>query len=155
LRQVLCCLAVANQLTKDMPMKILIAAAALALLAGPAMAQASPSSGSQHQQTNTASTRSLAAAQKIKSELQNEGFTDVKIVAESFVIQGKSPDGDPVVMTIGPHGMSVFEAMNAKGANSGSATVGSNGSSSGASNGSGSNAQTNPAQTNPKAGSQQ
>lgn len=137
-------------------MKILVAAATLALLTGPAMAQ--PGSGSQHQLTNTAATKSMAAAQKIKSELQNEGFTDVKIVAESFVIQGKSPDGDPVVMTIGPHGMSVFEAMNAKGSNSGSGTVGSNGSSTGAANQSGSSSSSpptsNPSMT-PKTGSQQ
>jgi hypothetical protein len=52
----------------------------------------------------------------------------VKVVAESFVIQAKSKDGDPVLMTIGPHGMSVFEAMNTSGtpgSTSGSATTGS------------------------------
>lgn len=129
-------------------MKILAVAAALALLAGPGVALASPSSGSQNQQTHTASTKNLAAAQKLKKELQNEGFTNVKVVAESFVIQGTSPDGDPVVMTIGPHGMSVFEAMNAQG--SGSGTVGSNSDSSSASKGSDSKMP-----TTPNAGSQQ
>lgn len=65
------------------------------------------------------------AAQKIKKDLENQGFTDVKVVAESFAVQGKSRDGDPVVMTIGQHGMSVFEALNG----TGSGTVGSSGNS--------------------------
>jgi hypothetical protein len=43
-------------------------------------------------------------------------------VAQSFVVQAKSKDGNPVVMTIGPHGMSVFEAMTS---GSSSGTVGS------------------------------
>jgi hypothetical protein len=33
-------------------------------------------------------------------------------VAESFVMQAKSKDGNPVLMTIGPQRMSVFEVMN-------------------------------------------
>jgi hypothetical protein len=117
-----------------MRMKMLLAAASLALLTGPALAQSSPSSQNsqvnQNPQTNAQpSQQGLAAAQKIKQDLQREGFTDVKIVAESFVVQGKSPDGNPVVMTIGPHGMSVFEAMNANRSTSG--TVGSSKNSSG------------------------
>jgi hypothetical protein len=135
-------------------MKMLVAAAAVALLTAPVLAQSSPSSQNseanqspqtmQNQDTNSqanaqSSKHGLMAAQKIKQDLQKEGFTDVKVVAESFVVQGKSPDGDPVVMTIGPHGMSVFEAMNAKGSNSG--TVGSSNESSGSSN---SNSSTNP-----------
>jgi hypothetical protein len=63
-----------------------------------------------------------AAIESIRQDLQNAGFTDVRIVAESFVVQAKSKDGNPVVMTIGPHGMSVFEAMTGS---SNSATVGS------------------------------
>jgi hypothetical protein len=119
-----------------MRMKMFLAAASLALLTGSALAQ-SPSSSqnsqaNQNSQTNTQpSQQGLAAAQKIKQDLQREGFTDVKIVAESFVVQGKSPDGNPVVMTIGPHGMSVFEAMNVNGSSSG--TVGSSKNSSGTS----------------------
>lgn len=132
-------------------MKMFVAAAALALLTAPVLAQSSPSSQdsqanktpqtNQDEQANSqASTQSSKqAALKIKQDLQKEGFTDVNVVAESFVVQGKSPDGDPVVMTIGPHGMSVFEAMNAKGSDSG--TVGSNNGSSGSS---GSNSSTNP-----------
>ena len=129
-------------------MKILLATAVLASLTVPAFAQSSPTTHSQSPQAQqpqtqnqttqnqAGSTQGLVAAQKVKQDLQKAGFSDVKVVAESFVVQGKSPDGDPVVMTIGPHGMSVFEAMNANSSSSG--TVGSNRSPSG-SNGSSSN----------------
>lgn len=103
---------------------LVVGTAMLALLTPSAFAQ-SRSSASQNgpgTQENAAG-QNLAAAQKIKQDLQNAGFTDVKVVAESFVVQGKSKDGDPVLMTIGPHGMSVFEAMNAN--NSSNSTTGS------------------------------
>jgi hypothetical protein len=119
-------------------MKILVTAATLALLATPAFAQST--SGSQNQQANQ-NQQGLVAAQKIKQDLQREGFKDVKIVAESFVVQGKSPEGNPVLMTIGPHGMSVFEAMNSNSSNSG--TVGSSSGSQNGTSGSSSNPSTN------------
>ena len=40
--------------------------------------------------------------QKISQDLQSAGFTDVKVVAELFVVQARSKDGHPVLMTIGP-----------------------------------------------------
>jgi len=101
-------------------MNKLIAAAILVSLTSPALAQSSQNAGSQNPPART-DTQKSAAAQKIKQDLQNSGFTDVNVVAESFVVQAKSPDGDPVVMTIGPHGMSVFEAMKAGSATTGSA----------------------------------
>lgn len=121
-------------------MKMLLAAATFALMTGPVLAQSPQSRPAQQIQQPSAqsSQQGLVAAQKIQQDLQKQGFTDVKVVSESFVVQGKSPDGDPVVMTIGPRGMSVFEAMNANGSNSG--TVGSNSSSS---NNSGSNPPSN------------
>ncbi|WP_425110004.1 hypothetical protein [Bradyrhizobium sp.] len=78
-------------------------------------------------QRSASSDQNLAAAQQIKQDLKTAGFTDVKVVAESFVVQAKTKDGSPVVMTIGPHGMSVFEAMNgtSAAASSGGSTTGS------------------------------
>src|SRR5579872_123686 len=112
-------------------MKYLLAGTLLMVLASPAAAQTmstSPNPGTSNSQQNANSDRNLAAAQKIKQDLQTAGFTDVKVVAESFVVQAKSKDGDPVVMTIGPHGMSVFEAMNSSSSGSSSGTTGSAGS---------------------------
>ncbi|WP_298255067.1 hypothetical protein [Bradyrhizobium sp.] len=110
------------------------AATTFALLAGPALAQSSQNTTAPQTRQNGAQSQSqspqqgLVAAQKIQTDLQKQGFTDVKVVSESFVVQGKSPDGDPIVMTIGARGMSVFEAMNASGSESN--TVGSDNSSS-------------------------
>jgi hypothetical protein len=111
--------------------------AVLALVVSPVFAQ-SPSS--QSNSTTNAQKPSQSApnqsvkngepgsnavtAQKIRQDLQSAGFTDVKVVAESFVVQAKSKDGDPVLMTIGPRGMSVFEAMGT-GSHSTSGTTGS------------------------------
>jgi hypothetical protein len=121
-------------------MKFFVTAAALALLTSTAFAQSSTSPATQNSQAmpnaqssadqnspTNGSPQDFAAAERIKQTLEHEGFTDVKVVARSFVVQGKSPDGDPVVMTIGPHGMSVFEAMNATGSGE---TTGSSGNSS-------------------------
>jgi hypothetical protein len=93
---------------------LLMGAAMLAIFTPCAFAQSQSTvpQSTPPQQQNASSGQNLAAAQKISQDLQNAGFTDVKVVAESFVVQAKSKDGDPVLMTIGPHGMSVFEAMN-------------------------------------------
>ena len=101
---------------------ILAGAAVLALLTTSAFAQSSSTQNQTTAQSSSGSGRNLMAAQKIQQDLQSAGFTDVKIVAESFVVQAKSKDGDPVLMTIGPHGMSVFEAMNGSTSGSGSTT---------------------------------
>src|SRR5438309_1457838 len=119
-------------------MKALLTAVALSTMALSANAFAqSPTShnqpGSQANSSQSTSTQgtatsdqNVAAAQRIRQDLTSAGFTDVKVVAESFVVQAKTKDGNPVLMTIGPHGMSVFEAMNVGGASSNGTTTGSN-----------------------------
>lgn len=99
-----------------MKLILVISAAAAIMLTPAAFAQSSPSNSqstnSQSSPQSANSNQNLTAARQIQQDLTKAGFTDVKVVAESFVVQAKSKDGDPVVMTIGPHGMSVFEAMN-------------------------------------------
>src|SRR4051794_39216049 len=84
----------------------------IALVGQPALAQNNATNSQPTPQASNDSGHNLAAAQKIQQDLKSAGFSDVKVVAESFVVQAKSKDGNPVLMTIGPHGMSVFEAMN-------------------------------------------
>ena len=108
-------------------------------------ADASPSGGQ---------TQDTDAIQKIRHDLEKAGFTDVKVVARSFVVQAKSSDGNPVLMTIGPHGMSVFEAMSGAGSNSWTVGTGS-GSAGSESNPSASPRQTSGASGNQQSGSQQ
>lgn len=118
----------------------LAAATLLAFLGSPALAQttapvnssqmdAASSANDQSSPADAARTNGQAqdtdAIQKIRQDLQKAGFTDVKVVARSFVVQARSSDGNPVLMTIGPHGMSVFEAMSGAGSNSGTVGMGS------------------------------
>ncbi|CCE10518.1 PRC-barrel domain protein precursor (fragment) [Bradyrhizobium sp. STM 3843] len=125
---------------------VLVTACAIAALAvaAPAFAQgtgqpstqgtgqATTGAQSSAQQSGQSATQKLAAAQQIQQDLKNAGFTDVKVVAESFVVQAKTKDGNPILMTIGPHGMSMFEAEQTTGSNSGSASHATTGSSSAA-----------------------
>jgi hypothetical protein len=46
--------------------------------------------------------------------LQKAGFTDVKVLQDSFLVQAKTADGNPILMTIGPHGMSALEVLTQK-----------------------------------------
>jgi hypothetical protein len=107
---------------------LLQAAAILALVTSPAFAQSpgaqSQSAASGKDVQGGASAANVPAVQKIRQNLLDAGFTDVKVMAESFVVKAKSKDGDPVLMTIGPRGMSIFEAVNAgnPGPNSGNTT---------------------------------
>ena len=111
---------------------LFVPALALGLaLSGSAFAQSSGSPGAQPgSQANTSSANqgSPLTAQKLRQDLQNAGFTDVSVVAEAFVVRAKTKDGNPVVMTIGPNGMSAFETITPRGG-----TTGSTGSPSGSS----------------------
>ena len=115
--------------------KLTVATLAASLaLSSVAFAQSS-NSGSPGTGSSGGQQASLATANKIKQDLQNSGFSDVKVVAESFVIQAKTKDGDPVVMTVGPHGMTVFEALGGStSGSSGSGSTSSKGTSSSGSN---------------------
>ena len=90
-----------------------------AMAATPALAQGG-GTNSTSTTPSVANSGQNTAVQKIQDDLKKAGFTDIKVVAESFVVQAKTKDGNPMVMTIGPHGMSVFEAMNATTTGSGS-----------------------------------
>ncbi|UPJ56903.1 hypothetical protein [Bradyrhizobium sp. 192] len=93
-----------------MKTKLLAAFLFAAAASSPVLAQSGANSTAPSQAATSSGQNT--AVQKIQDDLKKAGFTDIKIVAESFVVQAKTKDGDPMVMTIGPHGMSVFEAMN-------------------------------------------
>jgi hypothetical protein len=113
-------------------MRTLLAGTALSLLlTGAALAQGNPSQGSQQatnpsqmsQPSSQAGANGPLTVQKLKSDLQNAGFSDVKIMSEAYLVQAKSKDGNPVVMTIGPHGFSAFEAVQGGGSSAQAATT--------------------------------
>ncbi len=131
---------------------LIVATALLALLGPSAFAQTAGTTNSSQRGTasqsdqtgnsqNGSPAQNSAAVERIRQDLEKAGFTDVKVVARSFVVQAKSKDGSPVVMTIGPHGMSVFEAMRSGGSSSGTVGSGSGGTGSSGSNMGGSTTQ--------------
>jgi len=90
------------------------------VISGASFAQSSsstPQPGSQAatppatQQGSPVSQLALLTPQTLKQDLQNAGFTDVNVTPESFLVQARTKDGHPVVMTIGPHGFTAMEAI--------------------------------------------
>lgn len=89
---------------------IILAAAVTMTLAVPAIAQTnsanqnsnptatSPTSG-QGQNQNTSPT---ALRQQVQQNLSKAGFSDIKIMPESFLVRAKDPNGNPIMMVINP-----------------------------------------------------
>ncbi len=111
--------------------RTLAAIAAASLLATPAFAQSStttsgkassaatePASGGSSAST-TPSADSMQLRQKISSDLEKDGFKNIHVVADSFLVNAENKDGQKVVMIIDPD--SVF-SITQVGQNSGSAT---------------------------------
>lgn len=88
-------------------------------LSGPALAQTQngntqnenaqnqPAGGSMSAQgsNDQSPENTVLSVNKIKQDLQKAGFTDVRILADSFVVQAKDKDGNPTVMTLSPSGV--------------------------------------------------
>jgi hypothetical protein len=107
-----------------MHVRLLVTAAAIVLGIGAANAQSSPSSTSS---TGTAGQQSAQVPQEIKQKLSADGFTNVQVVPGSYLVSAKDKNGDPVMMVIGPHSMTILTEL----PKSNSSTTGSSTSSSG------------------------
>jgi hypothetical protein len=73
--------------------KLLIASIAAASLTVPQLAFAQASPPQQNQQS---------LQSRVKMNLEQAGFTNVQIMASSFLVQAKDKDGNPVMMVINP-----------------------------------------------------
>lgn len=105
--------------------RLLVALAASVALAGTAFAQ-SANTNRQHAAANSQSetaTKPNSVQQgplmrnEIKQDLQKAAFTDIKILADAFVIEAKTKNGNPVVMNVGPGGFSAVEMLKHNSAN--------------------------------------
>jgi glucose/arabinose dehydrogenase len=74
---------------------LLAAGAALALSQAPALAQPATQSAPTPQTAQN-------VQQKVRSDLQNEGFSDIHVMPESFTVRAKDKAGNPVMMVINP-----------------------------------------------------
>jgi hypothetical protein len=91
---------------------VLPAIVAAALFAAPALAQtnSNPETGQKAQTETPSATSSSGAAkhhkhmarEELKQSLEQAGFKDIRITAESYVVHARDKDGSPVVMMISP-----------------------------------------------------
>jgi hypothetical protein len=84
----------------------LVAAAIMTTVSSVALAQAASSSaGSASTPTTTANSQPSGTnlRQQLTNNLQQSGFTSVKVVPDSFLVQAKDKSGNPVTMFIGPN----------------------------------------------------
>ena len=54
--------------------------------------------------------------QQLSDNLKTAGYTDVKIVPEAFIVEATNKAGDPVTMFLTPDSLTVFTAVDPKGA---------------------------------------
>ncbi len=91
----------------------LSALAIVLALSAPTFAQAasqdntqSPASATSQQNSQSAQSRhhesNVLTVNKLKQDLEKAGFTDVKILQDSFVVQAKDKQGNPTVMSSQP-----------------------------------------------------
>ncbi len=118
-----------------MLLRFLTTAAIGAALIGAAHAQSSSSpmsSAAQNSSSAQAAQNVQNVPQEIKQKLSQDGFTNVQVVPGSYLVSAKDKNGDPVMMVIGPHSMTIMSEIPNS---SGSATTGSSSGSSNLSNG--------------------
>ena len=125
--------------------RLIAAMSALILSAGVASAATATSTApanSQNQasaQTNEGSTTKVR--QQLEDNLSKAGFTDIKIMPESFLIRAKDKNGNPMMMVVNPDSMTAVEAVGTNGS-SGKPSSASNNSTSNNAAGSATNSST-------------
>ena len=101
----------------------LVAAAILTTVSSAALAQAASSnSGSTASPTTAANQHSNSSSlrQQLTSSLKESGFTNVKVVPDSFLVQANDKSGNPVTMFIGPNSATEFTTVGSNDQPSGS-----------------------------------
>jgi hypothetical protein len=85
--------------------------ASFVLLAAPAFAQTSSMTGGQLSDSPTSSRLppdtvvTLDTQQKLKQSIEQNGFKNVIVVPEAYVIHAQAPDGSKIVMEVSPDQM--------------------------------------------------
>jgi len=91
----------------------LSAATLLLAISGTAFAQSPPGTATPSPPTAAAKApkadRSTLTIEKLTQDMEKAGFSDVKVLEDAFLVQAKTKDGNPILMTIGPNGMSAME----------------------------------------------
>ena len=82
--------------------KFIAATVLAASFALPAAAQSNNSASNGTSSSSTSSQSNVAVQQKIKSDLQQQGFTQVQVMPESFLVRAHDKQNRPVLMVINP-----------------------------------------------------
>jgi hypothetical protein len=100
--------------------KLFVAAiGAASLLAVPALAQTAtttPQSTTQPSPSASATAPNgdtMQVRQKLTQDLQKDGFKNIRIVADSFLVHAVNKQGEPVVMIINPDSVFAMTQVNA------------------------------------------
>jgi hypothetical protein len=105
-------------------MRLLAAIAVFPFFVAPALAQ-STDLNQQQSRPNAADTQSIQT--QVRDNLQQAGFTDIKIMPSSFLVQAKDRAGNPVMMVINPDSVTAVTEMGAGSQQGGAANGGANG----------------------------
>jgi hypothetical protein len=100
----------------------LVAAAILTTVSSAALAQATSPNSSAPPASATAKPQAGGPGlrQQLTNSLQQSGFTDIKIVPDSFLVQANDKSGNPVTMFIGPNSATEFTSIGSNDQTSGS-----------------------------------
>ena len=101
----------------------LVAAAILTTVSSAALAQAANSNaGSTASPTTAANPQPSGSSlrQQLTSTLQQSGFTNIKVVPDSFLVQANDKSGNPVTMFIGPNSATELTTVGSNDQTSGS-----------------------------------
>lgn len=110
-----------------MIIRILTIAAAAICFSQTAFAQSSMTSSSTPPSAASAQ-KPQSLPQEIRQKLQRDGFTNIRVVPSSFLIQAKDKDGDPVTMMIGPNSMTMLTRVDSGNSTTGDSSSTSDGS---------------------------
>jgi PRC-barrel domain protein len=102
---------------------ILVAVAFLTTVSSVALAQGANSGSSTEPAATTTSNpqaRGSGLRQQLTNSLQQSGFTNIKIVPDSFLVQANDKSGNPVTMFIGPNSATEFTTVGSNDQTSGS-----------------------------------
>ena len=104
---------------------ILAAAAILTTVSSVALAQtpsSNPGSAPAAATTTTPQPAGTSLRQQLTNSLQQSGFTNIKVVPDSFLVQANDKSGNPVTMFIGPNSATEFTTIGSNDQTSGSNT---------------------------------
>ena len=115
-------------------MKSFVIISAAILITGPSLAQApssqtppaqnkpAPSQTQSNQTGAGGQSQNQSIRQQVQKNLSQAGYSDIKIMPESFLVRAKDKDGNPVMMVINPDSITAITEINR---GDGSATTGS------------------------------